>query len=310
MKTIITHNGSYHNDELFAVALFAYYLELKNEKYEIIRTRDEEKIAHADIVIDVGGEYDPAHLRFDHHQLSFTKLHEKSAIKMASMGIVFDYIIGKIKEEQLFGEDTKHITDDALFKISLNVVRPIDAHDNGIDLSSLKDIYSEYPLDRFIDRFQYEKEYDEDFTSADEAFLYVHNMLKIFIKRTIQGLLKKEKDYIISKEIVNKINGDVVIFEHSISMRRIIEETGRIRYIIIPRDDGKWNTITAYIKDEEFNRRTYFPASWRGLRDKELEKETGVRGAIFCHKGGQLCVAETKEQAIELVNLSKKIKGE
>lgn len=35
---------------------------------EIVRTRDPEKLASCDVVVDVGGEYDPQRHRYDHHQ--------------------------------------------------------------------------------------------------------------------------------------------------------------------------------------------------------------------------------------------------
>lgn len=35
---------------------------------EIIRTRDPSKLAECDIVVDVGGEFDPKKHRYDHHQ--------------------------------------------------------------------------------------------------------------------------------------------------------------------------------------------------------------------------------------------------
>lgn len=35
---------------------------------EIIRTRDPAELAKCDIVVDVGGEYDPKKHRYDHHQ--------------------------------------------------------------------------------------------------------------------------------------------------------------------------------------------------------------------------------------------------
>lgn len=35
---------------------------------EIIRSRDPEQLASCDIVVDVGGVYDPKQHRYDHHQ--------------------------------------------------------------------------------------------------------------------------------------------------------------------------------------------------------------------------------------------------
>ena len=40
---------------------------------DIVRTRDPEKLAACDIVIDVGGECVPESMKFDHHQRSFTE---------------------------------------------------------------------------------------------------------------------------------------------------------------------------------------------------------------------------------------------
>lgn len=35
---------------------------------EIVRTRDPALLAECDIVVDVGGEFDPKRHRYDHHQ--------------------------------------------------------------------------------------------------------------------------------------------------------------------------------------------------------------------------------------------------
>jgi len=62
--TIATHNGNFHADDVFSVAaLKCIYPSIK-----LIRTRDLELIGQADIVLDVGGVYDPDAGRFDHHQ--------------------------------------------------------------------------------------------------------------------------------------------------------------------------------------------------------------------------------------------------
>lgn len=73
---IVTHDGIFHADEIFAIATLLYFRstvqDIEDENYEIIRTRDKDKIeqakSDADIyVIDVGGEYDIDKKNFDHH---------------------------------------------------------------------------------------------------------------------------------------------------------------------------------------------------------------------------------------------------
>ncbi|MDO8564969.1 MAG: MYG1 family protein, partial [bacterium] len=64
-KTIVTHEGKFHADDVFAVATLLLALQ---DEAEVRRTRDEEDVASADIAVDVGGIYDAEKNRFDHHQ--------------------------------------------------------------------------------------------------------------------------------------------------------------------------------------------------------------------------------------------------
>ena len=68
MSTLIaTHSGTFHADDVFGVAVLAFLF----PGSRIVRTRDEREIAQADFAVDVGGAWDPAAGRFDHHQRGF-----------------------------------------------------------------------------------------------------------------------------------------------------------------------------------------------------------------------------------------------
>ena len=45
------------------------------------------------------------------------------------------------------------------------------------------------------------------------------------------------------------------------------------------------------------------PKSWAGLRGESLKKETGVDGAIFCHKGRFISIWQTKKDAMEALKI-------
>lgn len=64
--TVATHSGGYHCDEVLAIALLDMGGVVKD--YTIVRTRDEGIIFGVDIIVDVGGVYDPSRMMFDHHQ--------------------------------------------------------------------------------------------------------------------------------------------------------------------------------------------------------------------------------------------------
>lgn len=57
MVKIGTHNGSFHCDE--ALGCFLLKQTDRFRDADIVRTRDEEVLKQLDVVIDVGGKYDP-----------------------------------------------------------------------------------------------------------------------------------------------------------------------------------------------------------------------------------------------------------
>ena len=58
VKKLITHNGTFHADDVFACVTLSLMLEKNGEKFKIIRTRDEKIIKGGDYVFDIGGVYD------------------------------------------------------------------------------------------------------------------------------------------------------------------------------------------------------------------------------------------------------------
>ncbi len=63
---IATHNGKFHCDEALACAMLKTLPQFEN--MPIIRTRNPDILSKAFIVVDVGGQYDHATRRYDHHQ--------------------------------------------------------------------------------------------------------------------------------------------------------------------------------------------------------------------------------------------------
>ena len=81
---VATHPGNFHADDVFAVAA----LELVHGPLEVVRTRDADAQAAADVRVDVGGRHDPASGDFDHHQKGGAGERE-NGIRYASFGLVW-----------------------------------------------------------------------------------------------------------------------------------------------------------------------------------------------------------------------------
>jgi len=110
MKVIGTHSGAFHCDEVFASVMLLYTKDYANSI--IVRTRDEEIVDRLDIVCDVGSIYDPAKLRFDHHQKTFTDVwsddEKYKLIRLSSAGLIYrhfgkEVLTNLVKE--IWGQD-------------------------------------------------------------------------------------------------------------------------------------------------------------------------------------------------------------
>ncbi len=100
----------------------------------LLRSRDSSKLATCDIVVDVGGEYNAANHRYDHHQRTFDTSFPDRSTKLSSAGLVWLHF-GKsiIAAETGLSEDAPEVQ--VLWeKLYLDFLEAIDANDNGISL--------------------------------------------------------------------------------------------------------------------------------------------------------------------------------
>ena len=132
---IVTHNSTYHADDVFAVAtLLMLYPEA-----EIIRTRVKQVIDQADYVVDVGFVYDPSRNRFDHHQEGGAG-ERANGIPYASFGLVWKEYGEKLAGGTLEAEVIDRV-----------LVQALDAHDNGVSIADYKyEDLVEYTLAGFV----------------------------------------------------------------------------------------------------------------------------------------------------------------
>jgi uncharacterized UPF0160 family protein len=291
-KKLITHNGSFHSDDIFAAATLSLLLEKNGESFEIIRTRDSEIIKKGDYVFDVGGVYDEKNNRFDHHQIGGAGKHE-NGIEYSSFGLVWK----KFGLELTGSEKAAELIDKRL-------VAPIDASDNGFDLVESKhEIFPYFIQDFFLAMNPTWREID---LSKDEMFLKCVEIAKNILTREII----QAGDSVIAKELVNSIYQNakdkrIIILDKDYPYENILNNFPEPIFVIYPRiTDNFWGVKAMRENPKTFKNRKDFPKSWAGLRDEELQKITGVKDAVFCHRALFLVVAKSKEGAIKLAELA------
>jgi len=146
MVKIATHNGSFHADEALACSMLKLLPQYKDA--EIVRTRDPGTIDACDIVVDVGGVYDPARHRYDHHQKTFGDSFQsidkskKWVTKLSSAGLVYVHFGREIIATVLDTNVKDPIVEKVLDKVYEGFVEEIDAIDNGISTHDGEPRYS------------------------------------------------------------------------------------------------------------------------------------------------------------------------
>lgn len=291
IKKLVTHNGSFHADDIFATATLTLMLEREGTKYEVIRTRDEELIKSADYVYDVGGVYDKETNRFDHHQVGGAGKHE-NGIEYASFGLVWNKYGEKVAGSQEVAD-----------LIEKKLVSPVDAGDNGIDLVENKRETSPYFIQHLFGALRPTwKEGDEN---LDANFMQCVEIAKMVLSREIT----QTKDILEAKNAVLKIYNNtldkkIIILDQNYPCEYILKDFKEVLYVVYPRETGEWGVKTLREDPKTFKNRKDFPKEWGGMRDEALITLTGVADAIFCHRGLFMAVAKSKEGAMKLAQIA------
>lgn len=284
MQTIVTHNGSFHADDVFGVA--ALRMHLMPEEIKIIRTRDRSVIETGDWVLDVGGIYDPSGQRFDHHQNGAPV--RENGIPYAAFGLVWKHV-----GEQLAGSS------EAADLVEQKLVMPIDAGDNGVSLFSLTHPpitpFGMHDLATlFLPAWNTPADMNENFNHAVQM---AHEILSRAITHAKADI---RMHALVKKTYGQTANKTLLEFTVSIPSEAFIDYP-EVNVVVCPHDpavDARWEATTIRKGRDSFEPRAKFPESWAGLSGAELAKESEIPDAIFAHKARFYFVAESRESAL------------
>lgn len=274
-RSVGTHNGSFHADEVTACALLLITGLIDEDK--IIRTRDMDVLKTCAFVCDVGGVYDPALQLFDHHQAEYTG-------PMSSAGMILLYLL-----------HSGHMTESEYNLLNHSLVLGVDAHDNGVDIHSPGVCTYSQLISNFAPI-----PYDAPADQQDAAF---HEALKFaagHLKRTLE---RHRYIHSFKKLVQEAMNADkrCLVFDQAIPwMDCFFELEGEKHsalFVIMPSGNHwKLRGIPPNAR-EKMKVRHYLPEAWAGLLDDDLRRVSGLHGGIFCHKGRFFSLWDTKQDA-------------
>jgi uncharacterized UPF0160 family protein len=286
---IVTHPGSFHADDVCAVATLLIYIEksygeLFAKKTKIIRSSDAKIIETADFVVDVGLIHDEQSNRFDPY---------------ASFGLVWKkfgpYICGK-----------QEIAD----TIDRIIVQDIDASDSGFDFykTNIKGTAVFRATDMVVFERSSVKRDSNVAQNMYKSFIYMVGVMKRSIQNLIIDQVNSAKSVVIAKSLYDKLEDKrvLVLPQDTFLIRKDIPET---RVIVYKTTRGTWAIESVKNDYDTFESSFDFPEEWAGLSAEKLQDVTGIKEAAFAHPGRFYVAATTKLGAIKMAELAIKLSG-
>ena len=286
-RSVGVHSGPFHADEVTACSLLIVFGLVDKEK--IVRTRDPSLLKKCQYVCDVGGIYDPTRLYFDHHQ------HEYEG-PMSSAGMILLYL----KEEGILPEDEYHYLNDTM-------IQAVDLDDNGIKGDELRGVCT---FSDVILQFN-PPHYNAKSQECDKYFFQALD----FVVGHLERKLERHRRQLAAQEIVKKVmerDTECLYFDQAVPWLENFFLLGGqqhpARFVMMPNAQGWKLRGIPPNHEEEMSVRHPLPEEWAGLLDEELQKVSGIPGAIFCHKGRFISIWKTKEDAEKALNYTLNLK--
>ncbi|MGO4479132.1 MYG1 family protein [Massilia sp. 2TAF26] len=295
---IVTHGGKFHADDAWAVAvIYVLYPEA-----ELVRTRDPVIIESGDVVIDVGGIWDPALGRFDHHQKGFSGARQ-TGVPYASAGLVWrEYgarcvaaLAAKHTGQQLSDETAQHIA----YAIDADIVQYLDLSDVG----AAKNAPGGYGLSAVISGYNLSWLDEERLGYGERADAYRLSQFRRamdFLVDVMANAVKYRVGALLALEQVRKaevLEGGRLLYLKNSALpwsSVVRKEMPKVLFVISHNiGEQRYMLHTVPATADTFEARADLPASWAGLRDADLALVTGVPDAGFCHNGRFIAAAKS-----------------
>ncbi len=288
---IATHSGSFHADEVFAIAA----LGLLGEPVEVVRTRDRDALARADLRVDVGFRCDALSGDFDHHQRDFD-IARDNGVRYASFGLVWRELGARVCDGD------QEIADG----VDKTLVQPVDANDTGQQLTqSLIDGVSPMTVNAIIGGFN--ARWDETLTPEQErerfdaAVVLARDILAREVAFAASG---RRAERVVREAIAAAADPRVVELPVNAPWKQVlVPEAADALFVIYPKRQG-FGLEAVPRELGSFENRRDLPALWGGRQGADLVAVTGVEEALFCHAKRFLAVARSRAAIQRLAQLA------
>ena len=302
---IATHGGKFHADDAWAVAV----LKVLFPEADIVRTREQARIDAADFAIDVGGVWDPASGRFDHHQKEFDGA-RASGVPYASAGLVWrEYgarcvaVLAERHTGERLADDTAQ---QIAYAIDADIVQYLDLSDVGV----AKNAPGSYGLSAVVSGFNpgWLDEQRLGYGEAVEVYRMDQFMRAVEFLTDIMGNAVRYR--VGAMLAVTQVRQAEVLEDGRLLFLKnaalpwssvVRKEMPKVLFVISHSlTEQRYMLHTVSVDTESFDARADLPQAWAGLREAELAAVTGVEDAVFCHTGRFIAAARSYAGALSM----------
>ena len=280
---VATHDGSFHADEVFAIAA----LSLLDEPLEVVRTRDVEAMAACDLRVDLGFAHDPAAGRFDHHQRDFAE-QRANGVGFASFGLVWrEYGAPVCGGDEEVADQVDHV-----------LVQGIDANDVGQTIVAplIGDVRPPMTVSDVIAGLN--AGWDEDLTPEQGRARFdaaVALAAPIIAREVASAASGRKAARLVEQAIASARDPRVIELGENVPWKQVaVPGAPEALFVIYPKRQG-FGLEAVPRELGSFDNRLDLPEAWAGLDGPDLASLTGVPDALFCHAKRFLAVARSRE---------------
>lgn len=305
LPVLATHSGKFHCDEVFAYAVLRLALGLTapGTDHVLLRTRKAELLETADIVWDVGGAFDAAKGRFDHHQRGAPV--REDGTPWSSAGLIWQ-VYGERAVTALLGGAASYAAAIAA-ELDKSVVLRIDEQDNGVSAEGpvKKDNLG---LGRLVEDCNpaWDDPAANGPTAGDAAFLEAARLVGNVLARRVESMrAKHEAMSIVLAAFEAAEDKRILVLERGMPWKNVIfSHELPVLFTISPASNGNWMVDTVPPEPGSFEQRMPLPERWAGLQNEALAEESGVADAVFVHLRRFVGAAKTQQGAMAMAKLA------
>ncbi|KAF2431936.1 metal-dependent protein hydrolase [Tothia fuscella] len=332
-----THNGHFHADEALAVFMLRLLPTYKQSPLVRTRDPSVLQTCHTVVDVG-GEYTTQNHRYDHHQREFTTTFDDIHATKLSSAGLVYKHFGKDIIAQQTALALESGEVELLYQKLYDDLIEAFDANDNGISVydttalsnSDIKKRFEDrgFSLASVVNRYNHAFEQSSDSDNAeekqrkeDERFAHASAFVG---QQFIMELSDKHHSWLPARSTVqtaynNRLthhsSGKIMVLpeglpwaDHLYTLERLSSsekgidiKEAQVLYVLFPENDtkdSKWRIRAVGVEGGGFDNRKDLPDKWKGLRDEELSKVSGVPGGVFIHAGGFIGGNKTFEGAL------------